>query len=205
MAKWNKTNLMEKRLNINGVYQGRPIISRDSKIDGGVYLGQGEREAIVVDYSKSPKLRELYEIAKGKSVEGGAINKKRILRAVYDSVKEAMPKQSDEAVNELIQKYNVEKDGKISLDVFLKEGVGVCRHDALACAVLLEQFKKKGIIRGKPSVDRNSNNRGGHAWCRYASDSGKVFILDVRQKYLGSLEDSLEKSKWNYQRPEDSQ
>jgi len=200
MAKWNKTHFMKQRLGIDEFYQGRHIIHRDSKIDGGVYLGQGQREAIVVDSEKYPRLRELYGEAKKKATENGSIKKDKILEAVYETVKEAMPIQDNDAVEKIIDEYSVRNDGKISLDVFLEEGVGVCRHDALACAALLELFGKDGITRGKASVDRNSTNLGGHAWCRYKNSGNEIYILDVAQDYIGKLEDA---SNWEYQRPED--
>ncbi|MEA3343956.1 MAG: hypothetical protein U9Q92_07395 [archaeon] len=207
MAEWNRTHIMKERLGLNDLeserYQGRPIIHRDSPVDGGVYLGQGQREAIVVDSQKYPKLRQLYEVAKGKATERRTVRKDRVLQAVYDTVAEAMPRQDNDAVKELIHRYKVEKDGKISLDDFLEEGVGVCRHDALACATLLELFKKEGIVRGKTSVDRNSTYLGGHAWCRYTNSADEIFILDIAQRYIGRLEDASNGDRWAYQRPED--
>lgn len=211
MADWYKTQIMKHRLDLEGklqnidgraYYQGRPVIHRDSQIDGGVCLGQGKREAIVVDSQKYPKLRELYEAAKGKAMEDGIVRKEKILQAVYDTVTEAIPVQSSTRVKRLLQALDIGKDEKISLDVFLEYGVGVCRHDALACAALLELFKKDGFVNGKPSVDRNSDKGEGHAWCRYTNSIGEVCILDVMLKYIGNLTDASEDI-WHYKRPED--
>lgn len=44
----------------NGIWQGRNIIGRDVPINGGVYLGGGAREAIVVDDNKQPRLDNIY-------------------------------------------------------------------------------------------------------------------------------------------------
>ncbi len=212
MAKWNKTRVMIERLKQKkkikkigdrDFYQGRPIIHRDSEINGGVYLGQGEREAIIVDFEKHPKLRELYSTAKNKATVNGTIRKDLILQAVFQTVAETMPIQDNDAVERIVRKHGVEKDGKIALDVFLEEHTGVCRHDALASAAILELFKKEGIVNGKPSVDRNSTYLGGHAWCRYTNSVGEVFILDVAQGYLGRLEDASKQNKWAYKRSED--
>lgn len=206
MARWDKTIKMKERLGLEDLetelYQGRHIIHRDSPIDGGVYLGGGQREAIVVDSKKYPKLKELYKLAKDKATQRGA-GECEVLQAVYDTVAKAMSIQNRDAVKELIHRYGAEKDVKIALDVFLEEGVGFCRHYALACGALLELFKKEGFIKGKISVDRNSTHLGGHAWCRYTNPDGEVFILDVAQKYFGRLEDSVNGGRWDYHRPED--
>ena len=44
-----------------GRYKGRPIIGHDSPINGGVYVGQHHREAIVVDDKKFPTLNQVYK------------------------------------------------------------------------------------------------------------------------------------------------
>ena len=83
--------------------------------------------------------------------------------------------------------------------------MGVCRHQALLCGYLLEKLIKDERISGKVSVDRNFvEGLGGHAWARYTTDRGKVYILDVAQNYKGCLGDMTKKqSRWFYERPED--
>ena len=212
-SNWDKTKVMLNRLAEEGkvqykngipYYEGRHVIHRDSPIDGGVYLGQGKREAIVVDSSyPNSKLKELFKTAENKAKENGVIKKDIILQSVYETVKEAIPIQDMDAVNKILKKYGVEKDGKIALDVFLDEGVGVCRQDALACAAVLENFKKRSIVRGKVSVDRNSTFLGGHAWTRYTNSIGELYILDVAQGFCGRLEDASKENRWAYERPTD--
>lgn len=211
MANWDKTQTMKKRLQGEGkldsigeedFYQGRPIIHRDSPVNGGVYLGAKQREAIVIDSKKYSGLSALYSIAKNKASVDGNVRKDLVLEAVFQTVREAMPTQNEEAVEKIAREHGAEKDGKIALDVFLEKRTGVCRQDALACAALLELFKEEGFIRGKPGVDRNSTELGGHAWCRYKNSDGEVFILDVAQNYLGKLEKALDKKSWVYARPE---
>lgn len=209
VADWDKTILMKKRLGEKlqhsggkEFYQGRPVIHRDSEVDGGVYLGQGQREAIVVDSKKYPMLNELYREAKEMATVNGVVQKDKVLSAVYKTVEEHL-KPNERAVDLLLIKYGVENDGKVSLDTFIKEKVGICRHDALASAALLEHFKKDGYISGKASVDRNATNAGGHAWCRYTNSAGEIFILDVAQKFLGKLKDAKGQNRWEYERPEE--
>ena len=200
-----RARLNNKIETINGIdyYRGRHIIKQDTAIDGGVCLGNGKREAIVVDSQKYPKLRELYEKAKQKASVDNKVQRNRVLKAVYDVVLDAMPNQDSVKSESLIYKYHAWNDRKISLDVFINEDAGVCRHKALACGALIELFKKEGYVRGKPSIDKNSSPSGMHAWCRYTSFNGDVQILDVMKEYFGSLKDSVKNAKWNYRRPEE--
>lgn len=212
MTNWDKTQNMKKRLQAEDkldstcgedLYQGRPIIHRDSPVNGGVYLGEGRREAIVVDFDKhGERLKELYQTAKRRASVNGHVRRDAVLKSVFTTVEEALPIQDEEAVKALCKKLGVENDGKVSLDVFIDAKTGVCRHLALTCAALLEIFKRDGHIAGNPSVDRNSDYAGGHAWCRYTNSGGEVFILDVAQHYLGELNDA-DKNRWAYKRPED--
>jgi len=210
---WNRTmaaigNRPETVYPENGLvcFQGRRVIGRDMPVIGGVSLGVGRREAITVDIDSSrgyTKLRELYGQARLAASTGGAVERNRVLPAVYETVNSAFKNRSTEAVNALLAKYKVGPDQKIALDVFIAEGVGVCRHVSLACAALLEMFKQEGHIRGEISVDRNGTDEGAHAWCRYTSYSGEVVILDVMQGYFGTLNESTEKAYWDYFRPKD--
>jgi hypothetical protein len=99
---------------------------------------------------------------------------------------------------------------EIELGAFMRAGVGVCRHQALVCAAVLEDFKDAGYLDGHISVDRNERwnpddekDKGGHAWVRYTTPKGTPYILDVAQNYFGTLEDSTEAARWNYLRPEE--
>jgi len=209
-AEWDRTQIMKKRLSGEisrgpdgrEYYQGRPIIHRNTPVLGGVYLGAFPREAIVVDSEKYPALNKLYEEAKRKAMDSaGRVNKGKILKSVFEIVKEKM--EFNEKKVDKITKRLGGNDRKIALDVFIDEGVGVCRHHALACAALLELFKRNGYIQGTPSVDRNSTELGGHAWCRYTNSAREVFILDPTLSFLGSLEEAESEGIWQYKRPED--
>lgn len=205
---WNNSKLMIDRLDqnnsieeIDGVlyYQGRRVITRDTPIDGGVYLGKGAREAIVVDSTKYEDIKKLYEKTKIKLLDHDELS---VLKSVYDAVHEAMPLRNGEFVENAINTYCLKNDTKITLDFFIRGGFGVCRHRALAVGVLLELFKKEGFLKGKISIDRNHGFIGGHAWCRYTSPDGKVFIIDEMLEYLGKLSDA--NTCWDYRRPEDA-
>ena len=200
---WDRTKILELRLEDvikNDTYLGRPIIKRDAPIDGGVYLGGSEREALVVNSQKAPWLNHAYLVACEKTRHKGKIKKTLIPGATYLTVRELLSFDSP-AVDKLTRDYPA--DQKVSLGHFLQEGKGVCRHMALLAAFILEKFQKEGHLNGKVSVDRNSLYPGAHAWCRYTNSAGKVFILDAAQKYFGTLEDSPKHATWHYFRDSD--
>ena len=218
VGSWDKTNLAIERLRaerkivtIDGkeYFNGRRVIGRDTPLDNGVYIGEvsqnGDevREAITVDFERSPRLVSLYYDVHKEAQEHGAMYRASLLRTVYDSVAKALPTQTNTAVQDMLRKYSIGPDGELDLNTFLENGIGVCRHDSLACGVLLERFKKDGVLRGSVSVDRNGLGIfGSHAWCRYTTSHGSVWILDVRQNFFGSIEESKH---WLYRRPEEQE
>lgn len=96
---------------------------------------------------------------------------------------------------------------KISLDVYMSKGVGVCRTQAVLCAYLVERLVDEGKIEGKVSIDRNmdrSVDGGGHAWARFTAPDGTVYIMDPAQHFVGTLEKAQKNGKrWDYRRTED--
>lgn len=210
---WNRTIEVKKRLkgkssfeepskeSLHGKWQGRNIIGRDCPINGGVYLGGSEREAIVVDDQKQPELINIYQELKGRGqrrVNSGGSFGKGILSDAYSLTKEVMP-FNENRVNNLTK--NLKPDQKVTLSSFIIAKAGVCRHQALLCAYLLEKLGKEKLVKGKVSLDRNSiPGMGAHAWVRYASPSGETFIIDPAQNFAGKLENAG-KNGWLYKRP----
>ena len=208
MANWRRTiealSRVKWKLDSNGYFEGRPIIGRDTQIDGGVSLGGSSREAIVVDFGKSPYIQNLYRLARQKSSREGVVQKELVLRAVYDVVMETMHIKDEYATEALLDNLGIMNDQKVSLDLFVEKGIGVCRHNALVTGVVLERFKKDNHISGNVSADRNSCEHGGHMWTRYSSKDGRTWILDVTQEYFGGLKQAIKEGRWPYQRPEDT-
>lgn len=239
-ATWDRTDRMLERKEADGEvewrdgephFAGRHMIHEDTDIDGGVYLGSGEREAIVVDSEKYDEVDRMYQRARNKATDStGNVNKNLALNAVHEvAMEEFTPSESnmdrlvdmygditDEEVdseedmrdenylsNKITEHYGVQNDGKISLDIFAKEGVGVCRHRALAAGAMIEKFQEDGVLTGEVSVDRNSIGKYGHAWVRYENSAGDAFVIDPMQDTIGRLEDT-EDDFWDYERPEDN-
>ena len=193
--KWDRTARAVERVTARGqvtesgttkLYHNRAIIGRDSPIDGGIYIGAYQREAVVVDFFSSPMLKSIFERAKLDISARSLRAELDILKAVYVAVDRAMAYDLD-AVEELVREQGVQEDGEISLGVFADHGIGVCRHMALTCGVIIERLIEEGVMEGSVSVDRKTFKEGGHAWCRYKGPDGAVFIIDVAQKYCGKL------------------
>ncbi|KUK79444.1 MAG: hypothetical protein XD95_0396, partial [Microgenomates bacterium 39_7] len=163
----------------NSFYQGRHIISRDKPINGGVYLGEGSREALVVDDTKDTQLKKIFSLLINRM--GDKDPKTYLLRGVWELAREIIPYDENRVIK-INQKLL--PDQKIYLSSFF--GGGVCRHQALLMAYLLEKCIQRGYLGGKVSVDRNSiDGLGGHAWVRYVTSAGGVIILDATQNFIG--------------------
>lgn len=179
----------------HGYYQDRIIIGRDTPILGGVYLGGGEREAIVVD-EKYGEILKVYDnlVAKIPNLK----DTNNVLKQCFDTVTEVMP--SNELVVENIGK-RLAPDQKIALDSYIINKGGVCRHQALLAGYLIEKLINEEHMGGKVSIDRNEiQGKGAHAWIRYEDRDGEAYIIDPAQNFNGREEDSKDRY-WNYERP----
>ncbi len=189
----------------------RRILGRDEDPRGKVLYTAARGEAIVVDPDKYPAQYEKWysELENRASDGSNRVQRSKVLGSAFSLVSEKM-KYSQEGVDTILRENGAVNDGdKIELSVFMEDGVGVCRHQALVVATLLNQAKDAGHIRGDISVDKSEQwspdgDRGGHAWVRYTSYGGDVMILDVAQGFAGTLEESRQRQEgWNYLRPED--
>ncbi len=184
---------------------GKHIIGRDTKINGGVYFTRPTNEVIVVDDTEDTELIRIYtklfsqlrEIRKETSLTTSIL-----LTTIWNFVIAEMP-YSSARVAQIITRASEQHDPRVSLSRYL--GGGVCRHQGLLVAYLLEKLITEHKIKGKKvSVDRNHTKDNGHAWARYTSSSGAVWIIDPAKKYIGTLKNAKEdENLWPYARPED--
>ena len=194
--------------------ESRPTITRDSRIDGGVYEGSYGGEAIVVDSNKMPAIQAALDDIMRRISPDGTPNKHLALQTVFNYVSTQM-QYGRADVEEILQRAGGRDGTKIGLSVYIERGVGVCRHQALFAGVLLEKLADSGVLSGAVSVERNMNRRGtnddkydGHSWVRYTNSGGRVFILDVAQQQVAALSDLMtarrrKEKVWDYARPED--
>jgi hypothetical protein len=198
----------------HGYFKGRRIIGRDIPINKGVYLGGGEREALVVDdekykskfeevYSNLLKEKDIYKrlyLPKYKGEKVLPLKTERLLKDVYKTVNKFLPFNAEKA-EKIADQYAPDKE--VSLTEFIDKKAGSCRHQALLAGYLLEKLIDDEFIKGKVSVDRNYlKGKGGHAWVRFQNDKGEIYILDPAARYIGKLKDTR-RQEWPYQRPGD--
>ena len=123
------------------------FIGKDSKINGGVYLGGGPREAVVVnDDETQPELGRLYERLLQNIKNEGGDYKTKALREVFELVSETLEYDKDE-VEAIYESRGSVPDKKLGLNIYVANGVGVCRHQALLCGYLLERLVEENQDR----------------------------------------------------------
>lgn len=211
-VRWVKDRQALQRVHaVDGTYQGRRVIVRDSPIDGGIFLGAKPREAVIVEFERSRHIKALYGTIVGK-ISKGKHSDDHILNLVMDEVIKALPldkgKNSEAIVETYLKRHKLWSDGEVSLDVFVQKGIGVCRHYALLIAVLLERLVRDGLLNGSVSVDRNETETEGHAWCRFISERGKdrdiVKVLDGARDIYETAPRAQAQRDWPYCRPGDA-
>ena len=220
VAKWNRSEIVAVRVDNKGalgspdknapngyfIENGEyiPIIGRDTNINRGVYLGGSEREAIVIDDTKDAVLILSYQEIFKKLADfikiKGSVSTAELLQTIFDFVKKAMP-YNETKVDELTAKFSGDK--KIPLGEYILNRAGVCRHQALLTGYVIEKLIKDKHSEGHVSVDRNAlAYMGAHAWVRYISQKGQIYIIDPAQNYCGKIEDvKNKKNAWSYKRP----
>jgi hypothetical protein len=188
-----------------GYYNKRRIIGRNCRINGGVYLGGGAREAIYVDdLSDQGVLKNVYfELIQtlfkkmGKRLSLGLKIQDGIPEDVFDTVRRHMPYDEQKVLDIISGRRS---DNEISLSEFIQKHAGQCRHQALLVGYLLERLIENGLLSGSVSAERNYlAGQGAHAWAAYQDKDGKIFIIDPAMGYQGPLEKA---HGWLYHIPE---
>lgn len=187
-----------------GYYMNHPILGRHStSVDGGVYLGGLAREAIVVD-GKSEAVRRVYDEAASELQGAFRRNETMPLRAillkVMHKVQEVMPYDGPKTERISQEHYG---DKLVGLSTFLKERAGVCRHQGLLAAYMIERLIKDGHMMGAVGVERNTvEDMGGtHAWAVYKTrqnGSEEVIVVDPAQSFVGTKAQAQREGRWEY-------
>lgn len=186
-----------------GYYINHPIIGRDSSsVDGGVYLGGSAREAIVVD-GKSEAVKKVY----------GELEQE--LRTIFQNNETLLPQTILLRVMQKVQNimpYDVPKteqissehygDGLVGLSTFIKEKAGVCRHQGLLAAYIIERLIDNEFLAGRVGVERNTvKDMGGtHAWAVFkpSPEKEELIVVDPAQSFVGTKAQAERENRWPY-------
>ncbi|MBI4057568.1 MAG: protein phosphatase 2C domain-containing protein [Elusimicrobia bacterium] len=164
------------------------IPGRQSQVTGRIYAVD-HGEVIRVDFEKDPDLAEVYSsLHKPTTLERlrgwlGSTAEEQFLRRTYHTIQKEIPYSSERA--EELEKGNIDRSMVIG-KANLKGRKGVCRHQALASAALLEKLKQESYLSGEIYYVVGN----GHAWTEYVFPTGKSYILDVAQHYFGPIEEA---------------
>lgn len=190
-----------------GYFHRRPIIHRDSPINGGIscYSNLG----IVVDDRKATdhngRLTEAYNVTIDayNSTKSLFTPRQQVLLNTIMNVTNLYLPYNQNKVSE-IEEF-LPRGARVSLTKYMLEEAGVCLQEGLLSCYLIEQCLFNGILRGNLSFDRNYNldDEVGHAWARYTDERNIVHIVDSSKSYAGKLDD-IPLGMWDiYARPED--
>ncbi|HVV66947.1 MAG TPA: hypothetical protein VHB72_02655 [Candidatus Saccharimonadales bacterium] len=181
-----------------GYFKDRQVLGRNSKkINGGVYLGGGAREAIVAD-GDSEIIDKVYRpLHTALRLARRAVPERTVLSAVRARVAQVMPYDGDMAEMISSRYYG---DQLIPLSDFIKNRAGVCRHQGLLSALLLERLIADGLLEGEPGIQRNNKpDRGGpHAWGILKHDPKPAIVIDPAQGFVGTKQEAKALGHWDY-------
>lgn len=187
-------------------YGGRFLIGSDTPINKGVYLvgsvSHGAvTEAIVVDDTlvESRKLLEVFQTFVNILYQYPEPQRWNYVLDIARNVTMTVLPYNAQKVEAFVNAYPA--GTLINLSAFLEGGFGICRHQALLVAYLVDRLMREKHIPGKVCVDRSSIvGRGGHAWARYTSPQRKVFIVDAANNLNVTALEKTGIAPWDYTR-----
>jgi hypothetical protein len=185
---------------LHGYYEGHPIIGSLSRsMRGGVY-GTTNSEHMLVD-NESPVVKNAVEqiMAYARRVAEANGSQRDILRAIKAGVAGFMT--YDLPAVERLSSPHYKDRGIIHLSDYLKAGIGICRHQAVLDALVIEQAIEERLLKGTTGVQRNLDleANSGHAWAVFRDEQNHTIIVDSAQDYVGTREETKgDPTRWNY-------
>jgi hypothetical protein len=164
-----------------GFYKGRFIIGECTRVNGGIYLSSSGNEEIVVDESHGT-LSEVYNLLVSRLSRRGIIKDRA---SEYQIVAEAIKIASETLAfkhedDEALSYLRTLADGqKVSLDLYLQEGIGGARHQILLLAYLLEKLRDAKVVYGCTYIDSvGSTHRTAAERLIYTSPNGDFIYFE---------------------------
>lgn len=191
-----------------GYYKNHVIIGRKtSTVKDGVYFTtRPASEAVVVD----DKSRALQQVAQGllhkverKFGKEPTAPIEAMLKLVNQYTREIMP--YDERGADKLSAPHYDNNGLIGLSEYIEQGVGVCRHQCLVAAFLVETLVDNKLMVGRTGVERNHDvdANGAHAWAKFEIPGGQSFVIDPAQNFVGTKQKAQQEGRWKYDLPAD--
>lgn len=151
-----------------------PAIEEQIPEGAFVYPGAGPREVILVDPEHSPLLEKAFVGLKEQLCDD--FSEYQILQTTCLYIREEIFNLDDcneWSVQKLIQSlYPDEKEPQISLEAFLEQKTGVCRHIALTATYLIHRLIKEGWLEAEALLIRANSPYGRHAWTLVLTEAG---------------------------------
>lgn len=184
-----------------GTYRNHPIIGRNSlSVRNGVY-GTRSSEFVIVD-NKSNLLQQVtndFMESLPNVEEAATLSTTMLMRKVALRVANILRYNID--ATERLSRPHYGQKGLIDLSEYVEQGVGVCRHQALLAAHLIEELIETGYIDGSVGVERNEviELNGAHAWAVYRSRTAADVIVDPAQSFVGTRKEAKRQGRWRYE------
>lgn len=184
----------------HGTHRNHPIIGRRSRsVRNGVY-GTRSSEFVLVD-DKSQLLERVVEdfmATLPAHDDAATLNTELLLKKASFRVGNIL--RYDLEATERLSSPHYDKKGLIDLSEYVEAGVGVCRHQALLAAHLIEEMIDRGYLAGQVGVERNYDveANGAHAWAVFKSDMSGDVIIDPANNYVGTRERARREERWRY-------
>lgn len=157
------------------------------------------------------EVSELVGSMSKKHGQGSKDPQELIRRATLRVVRRHMKNISRDESIEHVRKYQPEGGSPtlVSLEAFIRDGVGSSEHQAMLAAGILRDYYKIGAIDDAIYIDssinedKNTGKRNYSSWLRCESSYNATTIVDPTENFCGTLRTSLTEARINYLRDED--
>lgn len=183
-----------------GYYNNHPIIGRESiSVRDGVYATRGSECVVVDDKNNLVRRCTADFIRELNSDDSMTLSHLSVLKLAEHHTAQIM--RYDKQAVDSLSRPHYDNNGLIMMSEYMREGVGVCRHQALLAAHLIEEAIDQGVIAGSVGVERNHDLevRGAHAWAVYRPLKGDEVIVDPAQHFIGTRKQAAVQGRWKYQ------
>lgn len=164
------------------------------------------REMILLEPDKNSIINQHYDVfvllinSFLKKQKISKISPEHFLQLVNIQMSQIFPHSDEKKINELILLGIIDiqtpkSNGQpcISIEKFLQNKAGICRHHSLVAAYLMDRYitehSEQCDFKGKPQIMRDNIKGGAHAWVTLICDKGRSYCFDSLNNVMGNLAD----------------